>query len=39
MSIDKSDIKTGFFLAVGVLLALFLWGLVSGGVGRVFSRG
>ena len=33
--VDKADIKTGFFIAVGVLLALFLWGLVSGQLGRL----
>jgi len=33
--IDKADVKTGFWIAVGVLLALFVWSLVSGTLGRV----
>ena len=37
--IDKADVKTGFWLAVGVLLALLVWGLVTGGVGKVLGRG
>ena len=33
--VDKADIKTGFFIAVGVLLALFLWGLLTGTLGKL----
>jgi hypothetical protein len=36
--IDKADIKMGFWVATGVLLALFLWGLVTGGLGRLAGR-
>jgi hypothetical protein len=32
---DKTDVKKGFFLAVGVLIALFLWGLATGALGRL----
>ena len=37
--IDKADIKTGFWLAVGVLLALLVWGFITGGVSKVLRRG
>ena len=33
--VDKADIKKGFFLAVGVLLAVFLWGLLTGQLGKL----
>jgi hypothetical protein len=33
--VDKADIKKGFFLAVGVLLALLIWGLATGAVGKL----
>lgn len=33
--IDKADVKTGFWVATGVLLALFLWGLLTGGLARL----
>jgi hypothetical protein len=33
--IDKSDLKKGFFIAVGALAALFLWGLVTGSLGKL----
>jgi hypothetical protein len=33
--INTSDVKTGFWTAVGVLAALLLWGLVTGGLGRL----
>lgn len=33
--IDKAHVKTGFFLAVGVLLALLVWGLAQGVIGKV----
>jgi hypothetical protein len=32
---DKTDVKKGFFLAVGVLIALFLWGLATGALGKL----
>ena len=34
---DKADIKTGFWIAVGVLLALFAWSFVQGGLGKLRS--
>jgi hypothetical protein len=36
--IDKADIKLGFWVATGVLLALFIWGLLAGGLGKLTSR-
>jgi hypothetical protein len=33
--IDKMDVKKGFWLAVGVLLAIFLWGLATGALGKI----
>ena len=33
--IDKADIKKGFFLAVGVLLAVLIWGLATGALGKL----
>lgn len=33
--VDKADIKKGFFLAVGVLLALLIWGLATGALGKL----
>jgi hypothetical protein len=33
--INKADISTGFWVATGVLIALFLWGLVTGSLGRL----
>ena len=35
MMINKADIGTGFWTAVGVLLALFLWGLATGSLGKL----
>ena len=35
--VDKADIKTGFWIAVGVLLALFAWGLATGALGKLRS--
>lgn len=36
--INTADIKTGFFVAIGVLVALFLFGLVTGGLGKLAGR-
>ena len=33
--INKADIGTGFWTAVGVLLALFLWTLATGSLGKL----
>lgn len=33
--IDKADVKKGFWLAVGVLLAVLLWGLATGALGKL----
>ncbi len=33
--IDKADLKTGFWVALGVLAALFLWGLLFGGLAKL----
>jgi len=33
--VDKADIKKGFFLAVGVLLALLIWGFATGALGKL----
>ena len=33
--VDKADIKKGFFLAVGVLLAILIWGLATGALGKL----
>ena len=37
--INTADIKTGFWVASGVLLALLIWGLLTGGLGRITGRG
>lgn len=36
--INTADIKTGFWVAIGVLIALFLFGLVTGSLGRLTGR-
>ncbi len=33
--IDKADLKTGFWVAAGVLLALFVWSLLFGGIAKL----
>ena len=33
--INTADVKTGFWVATGVLAALFLWGLATGGLGKL----
>ena len=33
--IDKADLKKGFFIALGALAAILLWGLVTGGLGKL----
>jgi hypothetical protein len=33
--IDKADIKKGFYIALGALLAILLWGLVTGQLGKL----
>ena len=34
---DKADIKTGFFIAIGVLLALLIWQFALGAFGKLRS--
>ena len=36
--INTADIKTGFWVASGVLLALLIWGLLTGGLGKITGR-
>lgn len=36
--VNTADIKMGFWVATGVLVALFVWGLVSGQLGRLTGR-
>lgn len=36
--VDKGDLKTGFWIGLGVVAALFVWGLVSGQLGKLTSR-
>jgi hypothetical protein len=36
--IDKQDLKLGFWIASGVILAFFLWGLLLGGFGKLVKR-
>ena len=35
--IDKADVKTGFWIAIGVLIALFVWSLGQGAFGKLRS--
>ena len=36
--IDKPDLKYGFWLGIGLLLAFLIWHLVSRTLGRVAQR-
>ena len=36
--VNTADIKMGFWVATGVLAALFLWGLITGSLGRLAGR-
>ena len=38
MAFDKSEVKTGFYLGLGLLLALLVWGFISLVVGKVVRR-
>lgn len=33
--VNKAEVGKGFWIAAGVLLALFLWGLVTGQLGKL----
>lgn len=36
--INKSELGKGFWIGLGVVAALFVWGLLSGAAGRLTSR-
>ena len=38
MAIDKAELKTGFYLGIGLLLAVAVWTLVSLLLSRVVHR-
>ncbi len=38
MAVDKAEVKTGFYLGLGLLLAVAVWTLVSLLLSRVISR-
>ncbi len=33
--IDKADFKVGFWVAAGVIFALFVWSLLFGGIAKL----
>ena len=37
MHIDKTHLMTGFWLGLGLLLAYFIWSLLTGAAGRALS--
>ena len=36
--VEKGDLKMGFWIGLGVVLALFVWGLIQSFGGRLTSR-
>lgn len=38
MALDKSEVKTGFYLGLGLLLALLVWTFISLVIGKVVSK-
>lgn len=38
MAFDKAEVKTGFYLGLGLLLAFLVWGLLSLLISRVVKR-
>jgi len=37
--IDKADLKTGFWIGLGVLAALLVWAWAQAALGKVRARG
>lgn len=38
MAFDKAEVKTGFYLGLGLLLALLVWSFITMFLGRVVQR-